>query len=520
MPGILKSNAGALMPVIRLFALLLLASAATASPLTLGPSVRVEALEIPIGSAVYQLASGSAAPILQGEKTVGLFFRGTGRYRYVSSEAIEQSTVRFLADKATRLKPKAEGGTTAIEDGLTEVAIWLEGAPLPKLDGAGGEELTAAWTAHEARFARALVEPREHLFVVRESEAPSSVVGWAEVEGSSQPVIHVYDTVVAKSESLTALHEYSKKIWAGAAEFLYPIAVSDQPIGRRRQDPLPPRIRLTDVELTLKASADKEATLAVTETFVPLVPQQVVLLDLTSLTLPDAERPARQFHLRKVKDGAGNELQFGHRNDRVAVILPARAPAGKPLQLSFEIDGDFLVRPSNSSFWQLSVEPWFPLPELGARKFKARMRVSVPKPFVPFAPGVTVRRAEEGELNVLETRIDVPVDWLVVHAGKYAHKEETREGLTVRVATYAGRNEHAMKQLTELTFAAVEFYQKFLGPFPFTEFNIIQIDTWGYGQAPPGTMFITHEAFSPLGDDISRIFSDGVNERFLHEIAH
>ena len=75
-----------------------------------------------------------------------------------------------------------------------------------------------------------------------------------------------------------------------------------------------------------------------------------------------------------------------------------------------------------------------------------------------------------------------------------------RDGVTIRVATYALKNERAVKQLTDLSATIIKFYQEFLGPFPFPEFNIIEIDSYGFGQAPPGVMFITKEAFNPLGE--------------------
>ena len=66
----------------------------------------------------------------------------------------------------------------------------------------------------------------------------------------------------------------------------------------------------------------------------------------------------------------------------------------------------------------------------------------------------------------------------------------------------------------------IEYYTGFLGPFPFDEFNIVELNAWGYGQAPPGFMFITSEAFNPIGGEVNQLFSGGVNERFAHEIAH
>jgi aminopeptidase N len=152
--------------------------------------------------------------------------------------------------------------------------------------------------------------------------------------------------------------------------------------------------------------------------------------------------------------------------------------------------------------------------------------VRVKRPFVPFAPGVTVSRRSEGDENLLESRVEQAVQFAVVLAGRYQFEEETREGVTVRVASYAMKNRRAIKQLTNLAFGIIEFYQRFLGPFPFPEFNILEINSYGFGQAPPGVMFITREAFNPIGGEdvggfsLNQLFSQGVNERFAHEIAH
>ena len=175
----------------------------------------------------------------------------------------------------------------------------------------------------------------------------------------------------------------------------------------------------------------------------------------------------------------------------------------------------------------LGVEPWFPQPEFGGQFYTLHTVTRVKKPFVPFAPGVTVSRRAEGDENVLETRLEQPVQFAIILAGRYEFEEETRNGVTIRVASYAMKNRRAFKQLAGLAFGIIEYYQTFLGPFPFSEFNILEINSFGFGQAPPGIMFITKEAFNPLGGDptfggmsLNQIFSQGANHRFAHEIAH
>jgi aminopeptidase N len=82
------------------------------------------------------------------------------------------------------------------------------------------------------------------------------------------------------------------------------------------------------------------------------------------------------------------------------------------------------------------------------------------------------------------------------------------------------KNPRAMKQLRNFAFGIIEYYEHFLGKFPFPELNIIEINDYGFGQAPPGLVFITKEAFNPLQGEVNQLFSQGVNERFAHEIAH
>ena len=77
-----------------------------------------------------------------------------------------------------------------------------------------------------------------------------------------------------------------------------------------------------------------------------------------------------------------------------------------------------------------------------------------------------------------------------------------------------------MKILTNLAFGIIDYYHRFLGPVPMSEINILEINEYGFGHAPPGTMFTTKEAFNHMLGEENQFFSQGINERFAHEIAH
>ena len=213
-------------------------------------------------------------------------------------------------------------------------------------------------------------------------------------------------------------------------------------------------------------------------------------------------------------------MNFDHNRNDLVVEIPA-APTTN-LKLKFSIDGDFLIREGGDNAWQLPLGiAWLPLPRQWAGcAYTVHSIVRVKKPFIPLTPGDVVSRREDGDYNVVETNINKPVQFTTVQAGKYTIYDDKRGERVVRVATYGLPNQRAAKQLTDLAFALIDYYEYFLGPFPFKEFNIIQVNSYGFGQAPPATMFITNEAFTPLASDIDQFFSQGINERFAHEIAH
>lgn len=70
----------------------------------------------------------------------------------------------------------------------------------------------------------------------------------------------------------------------------------------------------------------------------------------------------------------------------------------------------------------------------------------------------------------------------------------------------------------------MDTYDRMLVPFPFKEMNIIQVNDLGFGIAPPGAVLITNEAFATAGTSydalMRQIYSNGINQRLAHELAH
>jgi hypothetical protein len=484
----------------------------------------VSDLRLASGHITLVCKSGRASLVRAGDETVGMFFQGSGALEYQSADPVEFPLTLFNVRKATGLTAEKGEKSVTIRDTFTRL-LWLAaGRPLPELSGLrAGAILEAALENQREKFDRAVGSPPSHRFALQRLDAPAAPLVVARVDGGKEDLEYVFDGGESRFERLSALRS-SDSNDREMRKLLFRTVLSRQLVARDRRDSLPPRFLLTDVAWEVTASDGKDAKISVAETLVPQERRQSVFrfeLYNTTYTLVGAGvLQPRTFRVRGVTDENGRKLSFDHRHNELLVELAVPAEPDRPVKVRFEIEGDFLVRPGGDNFWMLGVEPWFPQPEMGEQYYTVHSVVKVPKPFVPFASGKTVSRRTEGNQNVLETRLEQPVQFAVVLAGKYDYEEQTKNGVTIRVATYAMKNSRAMKQLADLAASIIAYYEEFLGPFPFPEFNILEINDWGFGQAPPGVMFITKEAFNPLGSERNQLFSQGVNERFAHEIAH
>ena len=490
--------------------------------LQVGEAVEVRDVPLSAGRFVCRLASGRAAPVRAGEETVGLFFEGEGAMEYLSADPVEAPLVLFDVRKGSSLKAERSERGIVIRDAFRRVLWIARGVPVPRLEGRTAPSLSDSFRKQRAKFSRAHGAPLAHDFALQALNAPEAPLVWAELDGGKEDLVYELDGVDHPSEALLLLHP-SESRDSELRKFLWPVALSHQPIDRDARDPSPPRFLLTAVDLRLDASAGNEAKLSVEETFVPVgAAIRALRLDLTDIWYATAgsNLSPRAEKVSAVVDDRGRRLAFDHRGEEIVVALAEPAAADAPVRLRFEIEGDFLIRPGGDNYWELGVSSWFPQPYLSEQAYTFHAVVRVPEPFVPFASGKTVRRATEDRRNVLETRVDHPIQAAVVLAGVYETHAETRDGVAIRVSTYALENERSMKALAGVAADVIAFYRRFLGPFPFDELEIVEINDFGYGQAPPGVLFITREAFDPLLGDMSRISSRSVARTFAHEIAH
>jgi len=423
---------------------------------TLGTPRGIGKTPVRIGSLELTLTSGTIAPVLAGNDTIGVFFSGTGKYVYKSKDPIERSLVQFEAKKLDRAAVVGADGTVTISGDFDRVLIRAGGIELPTGSADVTTDLAAAFKKQREDFGNVFWEPPSHLLLRQRLDAPSTPVAVVEIGSGRDSQGYILDTLDEKEERFYALITrnglYNMADLRGA---LFPIKISEQPVGRTRAAFLQPRFLLVNLDYTLIAGDKANAKISIAETIVPRTTPQSVLRFNLMTGKRDSAGNVRAMNVTAVTDEKGKPLPFHHDYGSLLVGLPAKAAADQPLVLKFDISGDFLIRPDNASFWHLGIEPWFPQPDLNGQYYTIHSIVKLKKPWVAFASGETVKRSEEGEYNVFENAFDKPLQFAVVHGGKYTVHEEKFEGLTVRVAPYAGINDDQVKQLARLAHTMV-----------------------------------------------------------------
>ncbi len=216
----------------------------------------------------------------------------------------------------------------------------------------------------------------------------------------------------------------------------------------------------------------------------------------------------------KITDAQGNDLPFLYKNFSLLIQLPKAYAKGEEAIVNVAYKADF-IRPdfavslppgakldssleflpeAESTFTLLNTYPWFP--QYGYLKRNTfDMIIRVPKPHIAVASGTTIKRWEEGPYNCLHSKEEKPVLLTSVLFGKYVTIKDDSVRPVIYVHSLFKQQRQAEPILTEARTIVTE-YEKYFGPFPYDELDIAQMGFFkGFGQAPPGLVQLTGEAF-------------------------
>ncbi|WP_306591024.1 M1 family metallopeptidase [Geothrix sp. 21YS21S-4] len=464
--------------------------------LRLGPSrTGSQEVSFTVGKSRIQF-SGRWAPLRRGEQDAGLFLEGNGRFSYTSTFEPEWPLVEQSVKELTKLPPTKESSARVVNIPFTRARILLAGFALPAWEGQFAEENPAGYAAFADRWQKVDGYFPGHLLASQTLNAPNRAVAVIELEGNGRHWLYRYDDVEAMEETLAAVRPLQSanpdlKDW----HYLAPLSGQYLRWDPRKDAP-PAHFRINALDVDLRTEDNRQATLVSRQTLMPLEGGlRLFTFDFwSSIAEP---KTTRHIRIRSVTDGAGKPLPFSHSHDLFAVCLPQPATRGVPFTLQVEYEGDFLIQPGGSNYWQLGVkEGWYPTSKgFNGEWYTFHGTVRTRGDWLAFMPGGTVRREKDGDWNLVETRTEQPICFATILGGKYYLDEDVRDGLTVRIATYGFKPGPVNKVFKEQTRNVIRYYETFLGPFPFKEFLIVEKNEWGYGQAPAGMMYITRDAF-------------------------
>lgn len=499
---------------------------ALAKPALAGAGADAAGRVLTYGHLLLSFASGRLIPVVAEERVVGAYFVGRGSFHYTSADPYEAAVYRTNVARCSSYAIDKDG---AITDTFTDALLMVPGGVDELAGGVAWREgevpagAAEAFARHLARFASDRGVRYPQLVAEAVLDPPAKPVAIAEMIADKDDVVWMLDGMRDFDEAIAVMRKL-KNPPPFLKDRRYPDVLSEQPLDRSRLEPAPRRVMLMALDATITNPEGTTAKIETTETFQAMAPIRVLPLSLWSERLvtegANSTYVLRDYTLSRVTLESGESLPFSHVNGDLLVELPRTLAEGESVTLKLAFGGDVLFHPGNDAYWDLPTSSWYPSVPLEDQYLTYHAIVKVKKPFTPFSCGRTVRRWEEGELACAEFREDKPIQIPVVLAGKYTTVSEEKNGVTVRVSSYVTSDERGAKKLINNAFALIDFYKAFLGDYPFAELNIIEINSYGFGQAPAGVIFLTKEAFTPLQDETSRAFSEGVNARVAHEMAH
>jgi hypothetical protein len=443
--------------------------------------------------------TGTWAPILKDGKLHGYFMQGRGGLSYGSAYAAEAPVfTRNLKDWTGATAQTTPKGLLYADYRFTRARLRFAGVPAPTWTGSETGTLEAPYQAFQKTWSTVDGFPAHHRFAQQEGGPANRPVVVLEMEGSDLNLVYELDAVDTFSERLAVMKNFHAPGFLKDAANL--ITLSKQPVGYDpRAGSVPIRYSIRDLDVDVRTADNLNAELKVKETVVPIL-DGLQVLGFNLLTDVTSPTERHELKIKRITDGTGAELGFSHQQDRLLVRFPQPLKAGAPVEITFEYGGDFLQRPRGDRYWELSVGgAWYPQAEhLAEESYTFHGTVRTKGDWIAFLPGNQLRREKDGEWNLVETRTTTPICFATILGGKYFLEDETRDGITLHVASYASKGGTAVKVIKDQTFAVLNYYKAFMGPYPFKDFTIVEKNEWGYGQAPASMTYITREAFEQV----------------------
>jgi len=477
-----------------------------------------------LGHLELSLSDGTAWPVVgKSGRVMGFYLEGAGGYRYTAAGPEDRASLGAnLARVAKSLRVVDNG----VMDRFSKVLVLFSEPVLPEVwDDASGDAPSNPATKGTG-FADMLSGGLNSYpeFDFRTALARLNRQGrfvYVEFAGGLERVGYVYDEIVTGHERLfnfRKLVDYSVRFTETLSYQAIPGWTRDRKTWTT----------LTHADIAIETANNKSGSIASALTFsVHGEGTRAIALALLNNLDPDSaswDSEKNQLEVQRVVDADGNALPFAHRYGELLVEIPATPAAEVEVRMRVETAGEVFLDMNGrhaDGYFIFDNTSWFPSPvSWGGERFSYSLKVKTKKPWRPVTSGKETALREDGDSFVAESSSDHASRHIAVLGGKYVTREETIDGLTVRVHAYASARKNVIENLPKLTAALVRFYTGILGAMPAEELDVVEIPEYGFGVSPSGIVLLTSEAYKAREDDVAQYLSRGINARLAHEVAH
>ena len=481
-----------------------------------------------VGRAEIRPQPGSRLLLLSvSGRRVGYLLNGPATLSYRVEDRFSIPTARHNLKTADGVSLRMDGGTLIATTRLKGAAVW--GGDLDLGDDPARPVTGTALPGWLPPILEQKYSTNPARDLLRSDMNGDSGFRWALLHAAGEDLVLAVDPRPAgRTETLSRLERIRSAFAGPYIGRLSRAELAAQPIGRPWWESTAMEFAAVSTEIEVVNDRGNHARVT-TRTRLQALRDGLQLLPMSHL---DGAFYHNQWHEFRIVDLLidGKPAPFVHRERSLLVALPRSARTGDTFLLEVQAEGDILGRPAGDSYWRLGGAAWYPKPGGGGQEWADfQVTVDVPHPLVPFTGGEILERGSQGGRNRVVARLDGPMEFAMVVAGKYRTVTEEIDGARVHISNYASVKEEATRRLGQVVLSVMDCLESWLGvPYPFQDLQVVEVTSWGWGQAPPGLIFITQEAFltraSSKIDGESELLSSatarGINARVAHEVAH
>jgi Peptidase family M1 domain len=469
-----------------------------------------------VGRAEITPAAGTRVRVLLALGTpCGVVFEGPARLRYHVEDRFSAPVAERNVRRTSSLSVTRAGQGIEVAEDLNGAVVWGWGL------GQADEKTVAAGTALPEWAAKLLTgrrfAPPSHDLLAAEANGGNGV-RYALLRGSRNDLLLQVDPPSGEE----SLYRLARLTDPGTTfrEGIWKTVLAAQPVGRAWWDRTPVELVAEHEKIAIENPAGDQLRLVSRSRLRARRAGTALWRPNLVDRLYDSGGARHPVTVRSVRVD-GRAADFLHRDDELLVALGRPLAEKETAEVEVTYDGDLALRPAGHSYWVLGTWAWYPRQDWDGEMATMEITVDVPESLTAFASGSETTRTVQAGRRKLATRLEKPMQFAVVTAGKYRVLEETKDGVTCRAATYAMPKEQAARDLMTRFFTGRSFFEQlFDEPYPFRDFAIVEINDWGFGQAPPGVIFFTKEFYTAPVDRRTRAYFQDLNSRYLHEVAH